>query len=356
MDNPESPEKFSFPAFGKGLAVVAVIYALTGAWLWLSAENTIKAQQAETVSKTVAIVDADASARATGEQHETPLPIAPGLGLPSDISLLGSGLAAAPIEGLYTKTTEGMVPAIREKDGLTPFAAYRRPFDKQAADKPIISIVIVDLGLSAKATEVALGKMPPEVSFSLSPYALTPDLWVNESRARGHEIWMTLPMETADFPETDPGPHTVLIGAPEHENALKVINVLGRISGYVGVVGGPDQIFLNAVNDMRPVLSAIYGHGLGFADGMEMPGSIPATMALGMNAPYMNIDVWIDKTETAEAIRAQFDRLEQIAREQGSAAGAIRPAPLSYQETERWLATLAEKGFVLAPLSAQAGM
>lgn len=301
-------------------------------------------------------MNADGASPSTGAQHETPLPIAPGLGLPPDINLLDSGLATAPIEGLYKETAEGMIPAIREKDGLTPFTAYRRPFDRQAADKPIISIVIVDLGLSAKATEAAMGKMPPEVSFALSPYALTPDLWVSESRARGHEIWMTLPMETLDFPDTDPGPHTILIGAPEHENISKLGGVLGRIAGYVGVIGGPDQIFLNAVNDMRPVLSSIYNHGLGFADGMETPGSVPATLALGMNAPYMNIDVWIDRTETAEAIRAQFERLEQTAREQGSAAGAIHPVPLSYQETERWLATLAGKGFILAPLSAQAGM
>ncbi|MBU0858642.1 MAG: divergent polysaccharide deacetylase family protein, partial [Alphaproteobacteria bacterium] len=48
-------------------------------------------------------------------------------------------------------------------------------------------------------------------------------------------------------------------------------------------------------------------------------------------------------------------QLEKLAREQGFAAAVIRPYPLSYQLVQEWIATLPEKGIVLAPLSAQTG-
>ncbi|MBC7325143.1 MAG: divergent polysaccharide deacetylase family protein, partial [Moorella sp. (in: Bacteria)] len=152
-------------------------------------------------------------------QPETAEPVLPQHAeVPADLPaarILESGLAEAPIEGLYETTPDGRLPIIRTKDGLTPFNAYRRPFDVYAANKPVISIAVTGLGLSDVAMESALRSMPPEVSFILSPYAPSATFWVNEARARGHEVWLTLPVEPKDYPTDDPGPHTLLIGAPE---------------------------------------------------------------------------------------------------------------------------------------------
>jgi polysaccharide deacetylase 2 family uncharacterized protein YibQ len=265
-------------------------------------------------------------------------------------------LPPVPYDGLYETTPEGKLPVIRASDGMTPFKAYRRPFNRAAAgSKPIVSIGVFDMGLSDSATEAALRTLPQDISLVMSPYATAPDFWVQQARERGHELWLSLPVEGEDYPLADPGPHTALIGAGERENIAKLDWVMARLPSYVGFVSGPHASFLRSPNDMRPYLGAIYKRGLAFFDGSASPSLIPQTMAQGMNAPYSTIDVWIDSPATREDIEAALEHIEQLAREQGFVAAMIRPYPLSYQMVQDWVKTLPSKGIVLAPLSAQTG-
>jgi polysaccharide deacetylase 2 family uncharacterized protein YibQ len=261
-----------------------------------------------------------------------------------------------PLDGLFETTQWGKLPIIRKADGMTPFQAYRRPFDRNAAGtKPIISVAVFDMGLSDSATNAAMRALPPDVSLVLSPYMTTPDLWVVEARSRGHEIWLSLPVQGKDYPLVDPGPQTILIGAAEKDNLNKLYWTMSRATNYAGFITPPDPSFLKAEQDMRPVLTRIYGRGLGFIDGSMMPPLIPQTMAKSMKAPYGTIDVWVDSPAEKESIMDALAQVEKLAREQGFAAAVIRPYPLSYQLVQEWIATLPEKGIVLAPLSAQTG-
>lgn len=262
---------------------------------------------------------------------------------------------ATPLVGLYETTQWGRLPIIRKEDKLTPFQAYRRPFDREAAgNKPIISVAVYGLGLSDSATNAAL-RLPPDISLILSPYMNTPELWTHEARERGHEIWLSLPLETKDYPLVDPGPQTALIGAPEKENLGKLYWTMGRATAYAGFVTPPDSSFVKSEADMRPFLTRIYGRGLGFIDGSLLPPLIPQTMARSMNGAYGTIDVWADHIVDEDSILDAFTQAEKLAARQGYAAVIIRPFPLSYKLLTEWLATLPEKNIILAPLSAQTG-
>lgn len=260
-----------------------------------------------------------------------------------------------PLEGLFETTEQGKLPVIRQSDKMTSFDAYRRPFDGVVGGKPVVSLAIFDVGLSDSASNAALRAFPPEVSLVLSPYMTTPDLWVTEARTRGHELWLSLPVEVKDYPLVDPGPQTALIGAAEKDNLAKLYWVMSRATNYVGFVTPPDPTFIKAEQDMRPVMNRIYGRGLAFVDGSLMPSLIPKTMAQSMNAPYGTIDVWVDAPAEKESIAESLAQVEKLARDQGFAAAVIRPYPLSYQMVQEWVASLPSKGIVLAPLSAQAG-
>jgi polysaccharide deacetylase 2 family uncharacterized protein YibQ len=264
-------------------------------------------------------------------------------------------LPPAPIDGLYETTPKGRLPVIRKSDGLTPFKAYRRPFDRAAAKGPIISIAIVDLGISDSASQAALKDMPPEVSLDISPYAADPDSLVNEAREKGHEVWLTLPLESENYPRIDTGADTLLIGMPEQQNAVKLAQVLGSTAGYAGVITSRNPAFMKSVSDMKPILNSIYDRGLCFVDSSESPGIEPQTLAMGRNAPYANVDAWIDTSSNPEDIRKALAKLEERARSHGAAVGLIHPLPVSYQEVLKWIDGLQGKGLVLAPLSAQTG-
>lgn len=264
-----------------------------------------------------------------------------------------NGMAIAPVDGLYEDAQAGRLPAIRQ-DGLTPFQAYRKAFPS-AGNAPVISIAVMDAGLSQKITESAIKSLPPEISLIISPYADGPDMWVKEARSNGHEVWMTLPMESMTYPKDDTGPYTLMVGAPERDNLQKLDWVMSRAVGYAGLVATYNPAFMDAQNDVRPVLGALYKRGVGFMANGGV-GSLPDTMALSLNAPYSSIDVWIDKPEdTPTMINASLQQLETIARDKGFAAGVISPSTVGFRELQVWIETLKAKGIVLAPLSAQTG-
>ncbi len=270
------------------------------------------------------------------------------------LTSLQSGLYAAPVDGLYEDMAQGRLP-VRKADGLTPFKAYKKTVTLDGK-KPVISIAVSDIGLSDKITETAIKNLPAEVSLIVSPYATALDTWVKDAREGGHEIWLSLPMENQNYPRVDTGPHTLLVGAPERENLQNLEWVMSRTTGYVGLVAPYQDTFMEMQNDARPMLGNIYKRGLGFVDGRGH-GALAHTMAQSMNAPYADMNVWIDKPDsTVETINASLTQLETIAREGGFAAGVISANAVSVRELGLWLTTLKDKGFVLAPLSAQASM
>lgn len=354
----QTSARFSPKAFSQGLAVIVALLLLLAVWVFLSSGTAKERQQERLASQTVIVEWGDVAstvsvkAEVYGPPREENMPNleyqAP--------EYMESGLIDAPIDGLYENTPQGHKPIIRHQDSLTSFKAYRRPFDVYGADGPVIAIAIAGLGLSDVATESAVRTMPPEISFIVSPYAETIDFWVRESRSRGHEIWLSLPTESDDYPARDPGPHTMLVSAPERENQAKMEWLMTRVDGYIGFVTGYNPVFIGSPNDMRPIVGNIYNSGLAFVDGSADPSLIPQTMAVGMKAPYSTIDIWIDRPEaTQEEIARNLKALEELAKKRGFAVGVIQPLPVSYQQVLKWVNTLPRKNLVLAPLSATTG-
>jgi polysaccharide deacetylase 2 family uncharacterized protein YibQ len=117
----------------------------------------------------------------------------------------GRALVADP--ALIERTEEGPLPRIAD-DGRMPMQAYAPPASA-AMGKKKIAIVITGLGISARATAAALKILPPGVTLAFAPYAGDVQRWVSEARKRGHEVLLEVPMEPYDFPDSDPGPHTL---------------------------------------------------------------------------------------------------------------------------------------------------
>lgn len=381
--------RFSPKAFAAGMVVVLLAYAGLAVWITQAGPGVRALREASLPSRTVLIeralplmsgrvsikpdffgpflpqaqitepppVEEVSAATTSPVVEQAPAPEVsetPDQRLLKDVKKYPNGLCMAPVEGLYEDTGQGRLPVLRT-DGLSAFKAYRKPF-AVPSNKGVISIAISDMGLSGKITESAIKSLPAEITLIVSPYADGPDMWTTEARSAGHEVWLSLPMETEGYPEIDTGPHTLLVGAPERENQQKLDWVMGRVVGYTGLVAPYKPSFVQSQNDVRPVLGSIYKRGVGFIDGARAAGSIPETMALSMNAPHASIDVWIDKPEnTPELIRASLKQLEVIAKETGYATGVLSPSVVGFRELQEWIATLQDKNIVLAPLSAQTG-
>jgi polysaccharide deacetylase 2 family uncharacterized protein YibQ len=259
----------------------------------------------------------------------------------------GRALIADP--ALVENTPMGPLPRIAD-DGTTPMRAYAPPAISDG--HPRIAIVIGGLGISAKQTDAALKGLPAGVTLAVAPYAGDAQRWVAQARAQGHEVLLEIPMEPYDFPDSDPGPHTLRSGAGEDANTERLVWALTRFSGYAGVTNLLGGRFMSDASSLEPMLTYLARRGLMFYDNGQASHSTASDVASRVGVPFAQADSEIDTIQTAMEIDHRLSALETLARTRGSAAGSGGLTPITIDRVRNWAQGLAGRGFVLVPASA----
>jgi polysaccharide deacetylase 2 family uncharacterized protein YibQ len=243
-------------------------------------------------------------------------------------------------------------------DGRLSMQVYAAGFD-HSSRRPRIGLLLAGVGMNEAESDAAIRTLPGAVSLAVSPYAAAdrPNLpkLLATARTTGHEYLIEIPLEPAGFPLNDPGPSTLLTGAPASANVRTLRWALSRIDGYVGVTGVIGTMRgerLAAMTDqMEAVLAELSGRGLLYVDPREGSGPIPRTWG-------RHVDLVIDDAaDQGVADRAMIDSklaaLEQQARDAGSAVGLVmRPTPVAVARIAAWSNGLVDRGLTLAPVSA----
>jgi len=260
-------------------------------------------------------------------------------------------LPKAPLPGLTAPGPKGFLPIMRN-DGLTPFDAYRRPFEPDG--RPRASIVISGLGFSAEITKRAIESLPPEVTLSFVPYAGNLQRWIDEARARGHEVLLELPMEPFDSISVDTGPQTLLAGASPEENRMRLEDLLSRAVGYCGVTNYQGGKFATSKEASDSFHRLLKSRGLGFV-AQGVPVRTPLLdMAAAQAVPFAAADRVLDVRRNSEAIAGQLETLEGMARSNGDALGAGFAYPVTIEQVALWAEQLDARGVRLTPACALA--
>lgn len=259
----------------------------------------------------------------------------------------GSALVADP--SLIENTEHGPLPRIAA-DGTPPLRAYAAPVLDNG--RPRIAIVVSGLGISAKATAAALAALPPQVTLAFAPYASDVQRWVAEARREGHEVLLEVPMEPFDFPDSDPGPHTLRSGVGEDANTERLVWALTRFTGYTGVTNLLGGRFLSDPDSLEPVLTYLSRRGLLFYDNGAATRSAAPDVAARAGVPFAQSNATIDSIQTAMEIDRELSELENKARASGSASGAGFIYPVTIERVQQWSQGLPGRGFVLVPASA----
>ena len=259
----------------------------------------------------------------------------------------GKALLADP--ALVENTPQGPLPRIAD-DGRKPMTAYAAPAAANAKFK--IAIVVSGLGLSSTASKAALDSLPAAVTLAFAPYAGDVGQWVAEAREHGHEILLEIPMEPFDFPDSDPGPHTLRAGQDEDANIQRLTWALSRFTGYVGVTNLLGQRFLSDSAALSPALTYLNRRGLYFFDNGAASQSVVPTVAGQVGIPAVQSGAALDSIQTALEIDRRLSELETQARANGSAVGSAFLYPVSLARIAAWAKGLESRGFVLVPVSA----
>ena len=253
----------------------------------------------------------------------------------------------APDTALLEQGRFGALPRVGA-DGRTSIRAYAGQFDRQDS-RPRIGIIVADIGISNAQTEDAIRRLPPAVTFAISPYAPRAAQVAERLRAKGAETLIGLPLEPAGYPLNDPGNRALLTGRSAPENMANLEWVLSRFPGYVGaigVVGGMrGERFAAMEQSYLALQESLRNRGLLFVD--ARPGVAGPARAWGRS-----VDVILDEPATRTEIERRLGELETIAKARGSALGLAHAAtPVVVDRLVAWAAGLERRAVVLAPVS-----
>ena len=260
------------------------------------------------------------------------------------------GMMASIDQRLLEKSHYGMIPVV--SDGLKPFTVYAAEADRaKAARMPVVSIVVGGLGVGAAKTTDAIMKLPPAVTLAFTPYGSDPGKLAERARAQRHEILLQVPMEPFDYPDNDPGPQTLLTTLAPEQNLDRLYWHLSRFQGYAGIANFMGARFVVADAAMQPIVREAAKRGLGFLDDGSSPRSVAASLAAGQTMPFARADISIDAVPTAVEIDRALAKLENLAKERGTAVGIASALPISIERIGVWIKTLESHGVMLVPLT-----
>lgn len=263
-------------------------------------------------------------------------------------------LNPAPDPRLVEKTRHGTLPRVGP-DGARALSVYARPAAGALANgtAPIgrVAILVGGLGISAATTAEAMAKLPAPVTLAFAPYGTGLDGTVAKARDKGHEVMLQVPMEPFDYPDNDPGPHTLTVKGKAQENADKLAWVLGRVSGYTGLVNFMGARLTSDEAALTPILREVGARGLGFLDDGSSSRSLVTEVGPRTQVPAARADIVLDASPRPDAIDEALSRLEEKARTGSVAVGTASALPMTIDRIARWSRSLETRGILLVPVS-----
>lgn len=248
--------------------------------------------------------------------------------------------------------TETTLPRIAA-DGRQPRQLYAAGWNP-ADPRPHVAVLLASIGMNARDSEEAISALPAAVSLAVSPYASRLGPLLAQARAAGHELLVGIPMEPQGYSLNDPGPAALMTGLSPAENAARLRHVLGLFTGYVGATGamgnGLHGERFAASGQMAALLQELADRGLLYID-PRADAALPRVPRLASRA----VDLVLDEPPVRAEVEAKLARLEQLARDHGSALGLVEaPSPLLTERLAGWSQGLAARGLALVPVSALA--
>ncbi len=273
------------------------------------------------------------------------------------IETLDAGVVAlppVPAKGLVEKTRLGFLPRIA-KDGRRPSQIYARKLDADisgASAQVRIAIFVGGMGLSAKGTNLAIKRLPEQVTLGFAPYGKNLQSWIRKARDHGHEVLLQIPMEPYDFPDNDPGPYTLLTSLSAAENTERLKWLMTRFVGYAGVTNYMGAKFTATKDSLRNVLAEFSKRGLIYVDNGTSQRSKAKQVGREVGLGVSTADLLIDANPSEAAIDNALNQLENIARRRGIAIGYASGLPVSINRIVKWAKSLERRGIVLVPVTA----
>ena len=261
-------------------------------------------------------------------------------------------LAHLPDPDLVERGATGVIPK-RSNDGLRAMDVYsRRPDTEGNFGVARVVIVIGGLGISQTSTQQAIKQLPPSVTLAFAPYGNSLSRWMQQARKNGHELLLQVPMEPIDYPQNNPGPHTILAEADLQENLANLHWSMSRITNYVGVTNYLGNKILSQPASLSPIFSELSQRGLLFLEDGSVKNSVGEGVALKELLPYAKGNILLDNVRSRSAIAEKLSKLAAQAKRTGLAIGVGNAFPDTIDLVAQFSRQAGQNGIEVTPVSA----
>ncbi len=348
--NKSRSKSFSFRSFFSGLVLCSVFTAALIGWAWYKAEAT-NAEIVEKLPSKTAIVEVLEDGYIENTQPVLTMPPIKDNTTEEKTIASNNTPSQSSSQPAPQSTTEETTPLNIDSDAK-PFKIHSAAFTART-EKPLLSFVINDLGLSAKKTESIIQNFSKEIGLSFSPYSKNLSLLTDTAKKDGHEIWLALPLETKEYPLNDPGPSTLLVNASAEKNKSRLNDLLKSTQDYVGFISQPNHVFKTEDANVNPTIKEIFERGLAIIDGNMSLRSFIAPLADRNDYPYAQNNLWLDDDLAPLALNQKIRKISEYGKKDKNIIVMLRPYPASLKAVQKFLNSKAAEEFELAPVSAQ---
>lgn len=260
-------------------------------------------------------------------------------------------MAHLPIPELLENTDFGRLP-VKSADGRRAFDAYARPWSGARGTR--LAIVVGGLGLSQTGSQYAIATLPEEITLAFAASGNSLQRWLQEARRAGHEVLLQVPFEPFNYPQNDPGPHTLVVEDGTSQNLADLHWALGRITNYTGIMNFMGARFLSDPEATEPIMRDLSRRGILFLDDGTSARTVTGALAGAVGVPHATADIVVDHDVNRIEIMKKLDEAERIARRNGSAIAVASAFETSVNAIAAWANEAKARGIEIVAVSALA--
>ncbi len=217
--------------------------------------------------------------------------------------------------------------------------------------KPLIAILVTDLGGDSATARVAIDTLPASVDLGFEPYAGNTRHMVVAASQAGHAIWVGVPMQPKRYPAINPGKNALLLKQSSEENMRRFDAILEQVGGKpAGVYNIMGSAFMADETALKPVFEKLKAkQNMAFFDMRSDQDSKGPSLAksLDVSATVNQFTLNEDK----KALPENLMKLARMAKKNGHAVAVINGDAASLKVLHTWLKSPEAENFDLVSAS-----
>lgn len=216
-------------------------------------------------------------------------------------------------------------------------------------DKPIISIIIDDLGYQYKLGQRAV-RLNGHITCSFLPNAPYARRLAEQAHRQQKEVMLHLPMEAETENHLGPGALTQCMSEKDFKSLVHSnLATIPHVRGFNNHMGSRLTKSTRLMGWLMQ--AAMFRDDLYFVDSRTTTESVAQLEAERRQVAATRRDVFLDYERSAGIVGEQLTDLVRHAKRHGTALGIGHPYPETLAALEAWLPTLHQQGIKLVPVS-----